>query len=156
MFWAWCMVGNRPSKAARNGSAYRKKTFRIRLSLPQVIMPYWDPLLATPSSSNTCTRKLKFNVSSAGTDFLLSYITGQLHLHSRPIYTSYRWVSNTRRTLAGNKFVDHSDVVGATSNGAAPTTSSFSTWQLASMDWPKATARRDEKHLSFGFWCILY
>ena len=24
------------------------------------------------------------------------------------------------------------------------------------MDWPKATARRDENHLSFRFWCILY
>ena len=34
----------------------------------------------------------------------------------------YRQVSNIRRTLVGNKIVDHSDVVGA-----APTTSSFST-----------------------------
>ena len=33
----------------------------------------------------------------------------------------YRQVSNIRRTLVGNKMVDHSDV------GAAPTTSSFST-----------------------------
>ena len=33
----------------------------------------------------------------------------------------YRQVSNIRRTLEGNKIVDHSDV------GAAPTTSSFST-----------------------------
>ena len=30
-------------------------------------------------------------------------------------------------SLAGNKFVDHSDVVGASPVGAAPTTSSFST-----------------------------
>ena len=41
--------------------------------------------------------------------------------------TIYRQVSNIRRTLVGNKIVDHSDVVGATSVGAAPTTSSFST-----------------------------
>ena len=34
--------------------------------------------------------------------------------------------SNIRRTL-GNKIVDHSDVVGASPVGAAPTTSSFST-----------------------------
>ena len=40
---------------------------------------------------------------------------------------NYRQVSNIRRTLAGNKFVDHSDVVGASPVGAAPTTSSFST-----------------------------
>ena len=39
----------------------------------------------------------------------------------------YRQISNIRRTLAGNKIVDHSDVVGASPVGAAPTTSSFST-----------------------------
>ena len=32
-----------------------------------------------------------------------------------------------RRTLVGNKIVDHSDVVGASPVGTAPTTSSFST-----------------------------
>ena len=39
----------------------------------------------------------------------------------------YRKVSNIRRTLVGNKILDHSDVVGASPVGAAPTTSSFST-----------------------------
>ena len=39
----------------------------------------------------------------------------------------YRQVSNIRRTLVGNEIVDHSDVVGASPVGAAPTTSSFST-----------------------------
>ena len=39
----------------------------------------------------------------------------------------YRKISNIRRTLVGNKFVDHSDVVGASPVAAAPTTSSFST-----------------------------
>ena len=39
----------------------------------------------------------------------------------------YRQISNIRRTLVGNKFVDQSDVVGASPVGAAPTTSSFST-----------------------------
>ena len=38
----------------------------------------------------------------------------------------YRQISNMKRTL-GNKIVDHSDVVGASPVGAAPTTSSFST-----------------------------
>ena len=38
-----------------------------------------------------------------------------------------RQVSNIRRILAGNKIVDHSDVVGASSVGTAHTTSSFST-----------------------------
>ena len=39
----------------------------------------------------------------------------------------YRKTSNISRTLAGNKIVDHSDVVGASPVGAAPTTSSCST-----------------------------
>ena len=38
-----------------------------------------------------------------------------------------RKLSNLRHTLVGNKIVDHSDVVGASPVGAAPTTSSFST-----------------------------
>ena len=40
---------------------------------------------------------------------------------------NYRKTSNMRRTSVGNKIVDHSDVVGASPVGAAPTTSSFST-----------------------------
>ena len=39
----------------------------------------------------------------------------------------YRKTSNIRRTLVGNKIVDHSDVVGASPVGAVPTTSSLST-----------------------------
>ena len=42
-------------------------------------------------------------------------------------YDVYRQVSNIRRTLVCNQIVDHSDVVGASPVGAAPTTSSFST-----------------------------
>ena len=41
--------------------------------------------------------------------------------------TMYCQNSNIRRTLAGNKIVDHSDVVGASPLCAAPTTSSFTT-----------------------------
>ena len=39
----------------------------------------------------------------------------------------YRQTSNISRSLVGNEPVDHSDVVGASPAGAAPTTSSFST-----------------------------
>ena len=39
----------------------------------------------------------------------------------------YRQASNIRRSLVGNEIVDHSDVVGASPVGAAPTISSFST-----------------------------
>ena len=42
-------------------------------------------------------------------------------------YQTYRQVSNISGTLVGNKIVDHSDVVGASPVGAAPTTSVFST-----------------------------
>ena len=42
-------------------------------------------------------------------------------------FETYRKTSSISRTLAGNKTVDYSDVVGASPVGAAPTTSSFST-----------------------------
>ena len=42
-------------------------------------------------------------------------------------YRDYRKVSNISRTLVGINSVDHSDGVGASPVGAAPTTSSFST-----------------------------
>ena len=37
----------------------------------------------------------------------------------------YRQISNIRRAFVGNQIVDHSDLVGASPVGAAPTTSSF-------------------------------
>ena len=40
---------------------------------------------------------------------------------------NYRKTSNIRGTLVGNKIVDHTDVVGASPVGAAPTTSEWST-----------------------------
>ena len=42
-------------------------------------------------------------------------------------FSIYRQTSNTKRTLLGKMIVDNSDVVGASSVGAAPTTSSLST-----------------------------
>ena len=42
------------------------------------------------------------------------------------VVSKYRKVYNIRQVV-GNKIVDHSDVVGASPVGAAPTTSSFST-----------------------------
>ena len=48
---------------------------------------------------------------------------------SKPAVSSiwFRKTSNISGTLVGNKIVDHSDVVGASPVGTAPTTSSFST-----------------------------
>ena len=55
----------------------------------------------------------------------LSSLPSNIH-HMGIIDTCYK-TSNISRTLVGNKIVDHSDVVGATPVGAAPTSSSFST-----------------------------
>ena len=65
------------------------------------------------------------------------------------LFDTYRQTSTIVRTLVGYKVVDHSEVVGASPVGAAPTISSFSTLHLDSMDWANTTARRDEKHLIF-------
>ena len=66
----------------------------------------------------------------------------------------HRETSYIRCTLEGKKLVDHSDVVGASPVGAAPTTSSFWTQNLASVDWKYTTARRDTKYYSFVIWCV--
>ena len=57
-----------------------------------------------------------------------------------PVTTNYRQTSNIRRTLEGNKLVDHSDVVGASPVGAAPTPSSFWTW----LQWIQQRQLQDE------------
>ena len=44
---------------------------------------------------------------------------------THPLKLEYRKPSNISPTLIGNKIVDHSDVVGVSPVGAAPTTSSF-------------------------------
>ena len=77
------------------------------------------------------------------------------------IYTAthnvhYRQVSNISRTWEDNEIVDHSDVVGASPVGAAPTTSSFSPEQLPSLYCAKTTTSRVDKYLSFWNWCVLY
>ena len=77
-------------------------------------------------------------------------------LQSRAKPSIYRKTSNIWRTSVGNKIVDHSDVVEASPVGAAPTTSSFSTWHLASRDSAKKVARQYENILSVGIWCDLY
>ena len=69
---------------------------------------------------------------------------------------SYRQVCNIRRTFVGNKIAYHSDIVGASPVGAAPTTSSFSTYHLALLDLANTTARLGKEQLSLVIWCALY
>ena len=61
------------------------------------------------------------------TDILIISCEIALRLILEDLTEKYRKVSNIRCTLVGNKIVDHSDVIGASPVGAAPTTSSFST-----------------------------
>ena len=68
----------------------------------------------------------------------------------------YCQTSNISGILVGNNIVDRSDVVGALPVSAAPTTSSFSNYYLASIEWAKTAARQDEKQLSMGMRCVLY
>ena len=49
-------------------------------------------------------------------------------LNSLKIWSIYRQTSDIMRTIVGNNNVDHADVVGASPVGAAPTTSSLSTY----------------------------
>ena len=68
-----------------------------------------------------CVHSFMFPFQQQFTDVII-YPNPKLLQHK-----GYCQVSNIRRTLEGNKIVDHSDVVGASPVGAAPTTSSFST-----------------------------
>ena len=79
-----------------------------------------------------------------------SYALNNFLSPKRPMCESinYRKTSNIRRNLVGNKTVDHSDVVGASPVGAAPTTSLFSTYHLASRESAKTAARQYENLLS--------
>ena len=52
--------------------------------------------------------------------------TKKYHEICKTIQIMYPQTSNISHTLAGNMIVDHSDVVGASPVGAAPTASSFS------------------------------
>ena len=62
----------------------------------------------------------------------------------------YRQLSNITRTSVGNKIVDHSDVVEASPVGAAPTTSSFSTWHLATLEMGKDNCKMRRETFKFG------
>ena len=70
----------------------------------------------------------------------------------QPIWSTQTEVitSNIRHTWVGNKIVDHTGC----SWGIACRPCSM--YILASMDWAKTTARRDEKPSSFWIWCVLY
>ena len=78
---------------------------------------------------------------------LTSLEQGQQYYYQIPV--KYRKLSNISRTLVGNKIVDHSDVVGASPVGAAPTTSFFNlTPGFSGLGKDNSMTRRE----TFMFW----
>ena len=75
----------------------------------------------------TSTLRLIWRSGTMAADGLVPHITKSSPGMMLNIQHHYRQVSNIRCTLVGNKIVYHSDVVGASPVGVAPTTSSFST-----------------------------
>ena len=62
----------------------------------------------------------------------------------------YRQTSSISHSLVGNKFVDHSDVVGTSPVGDSPTTSSYSTKHVALMDRKQRKLQYEREIFKFG------
>ena len=130
----WCRMGDKPSPDTRVTQYYLRKPQWVHVLVISCITLRWVyPLLM----------------------WSRQYWYKNYDRWAR-IWNIYRQTSNISRTLLSDNIVDHSDVVGASPVGAAPTTSSFLALHLASMDWAKSTGNRGENHLSFGIWCDLY
>ena len=96
---------------------------------------------------------------------LLAFSWGQCHRNCSRYHSlqkclklhiwKYHQTSNISHTLEVNTIVYHSDVAEVSPVGAAPTTSSFSTQHMASMNWEKTTARSDEKIQVLGFGVLI-
>ena len=115
-----------------------------------VIHPYPNTTVETVKDIAKLCRQKTSKINKVQT---MCLFWGWTTIHTDYIYCQ---TSNISPTLAGNKIVNHSDVVGASPVGAAPTASSFFTKHLASMHWAKTAARRDENHLSSVIWCSFY
>ena len=85
-------------------------------------------------------------------DFLFEIKFNSVCVISVTHVTDYHQASNIRRGLVGNDIPDHSDVVGASPVGAAPTTSSFSILHLAWIIWTDISKMRRE---IFKFWGLV-
>ena len=74
-----------------------------------------------------CVQDSIFKMAGASPGWGSVAITWEDFIASAQAKIEYHQTSNIRHILVGNKIVDHSDVVGASPVGAAPTTSSFPT-----------------------------
>ena len=106
------------------------------------------PTIRDPKA-NERQRQIHLNCSRHWCD-LCHLCPTQIKLKS--IDGMYSQTSNISRTLVDNKTVDYSDVVGASPVGAAPTTSSLSTYHLTSMVGQRQLQNetRDISVLKFG------
>ena len=137
----------------------RSATYLISMSLTKTLLR-WCRTETKNWPQTTAIIQLKSNFIITQSIFSVRVIQNSPQLTHESedwsVLYSYRKTSNIRCTLVGNKIVDHSDVVGASPVGAAPTTSSFSTEHLASRDSAKTAARQYPNLLSAEIWCVLH
>ena len=90
--------------------------------------PLSGPMMVRLPTHICVTRPQWINTSRPCDTYLHRSPRGYIHysICIPSLLNNYHQFSNIRRTLAGNKIVDHSDVVRALPVSAAPTTSSFS------------------------------
>ena len=105
------------------------------------VFPFVDGKLSPPKllANFSVPIQICYTYHPTGRCFCLSFFITLKGLW----YLPYRQITNIISTLVGNNIVDHSDVVGALPISAAPTTSSFSTKQLASLGKDNCTTRRE-------------
>ena len=141
------IMGNQaqPVKMGRLPRVQDPDRQRLRFVTIGEIFFSWD-YLQNYYLFNRLTSKLHITGPLWGESSLLWHVDS-LHRAKNVESVSMAWYLHT---LVRN------DVIGASPVGTAPTTSSFSTKHLATMDWAQITERRDEKHLSSGIRCTLY
>ena len=93
---------------------------------PVLWLPVVRPALYSPSVGSA-SRETPYPLHSSPEELHDGEVSGISRRAILVRFHGYRQTPNIRRTWVGNKIVDHSDAVGASPVGAAPTTSSFLT-----------------------------
>ena len=83
--------------------------------------------LSQKSCRSSCLESQIINIKLKKNQQKVLVLVNFLHIFFKQCQVYYRKISIIKHTFVGNLIVDHSDVVGASPVGAAPTTSSFST-----------------------------
>ena len=106
-------------KSCRQASELAHYTVTVTGNVTETATGVWLAGSGSPLFSTTGL-KIEFSPSTSET-----FKAGMPY--TAYVSVDYQQIYNIRRILIGNKIVDHSDVVGASPVGTAPTTSSFST-----------------------------